>query len=137
MKKRPNLSSHACKLQKRSETAHMIAADEARKIKSKNKETYDSKVKEVKLEIRERVLVRNVGLKGKNKLADKWNEEMYVLVNQRPGVYGERQSWRQNANSARKYAIVVLCFFFQKGQVKRIQKREGRKEQIVLDQPNF
>ena len=28
-----------------------------------------------------RVLVRNVGLKGKNKLADKWQKEVYLVVN--------------------------------------------------------
>ena len=79
-------SGYASKLQKRLETAHRIAADEARKVKRKNKERYDAKVKEVKLEVGDRVLVRNVGLKGKNKLADKWDEEIYRVVSQRPGL---------------------------------------------------
>ena len=28
------------------------------------------------------MLVRNVGLKGKNKLADKWEKEVYLVVDQ-------------------------------------------------------
>ena len=28
----------------------------------------------------DRVLIRNVGLKGKNKLADKWDKDVYLIV---------------------------------------------------------
>ena len=30
----------------------------------------------------DRVLIRNVGLKGKNKLADKWEKDVYLIVEQ-------------------------------------------------------
>lgn len=79
-------SGYANKLQKRSETVHQMASAESKKIASKNKYRYDAKVKDVKLEVGDRVLVRNVGLKGKNKLADKWDEEVYVILEQRPGL---------------------------------------------------
>ena len=39
-------------------------------------ERSDAKVRETRLEPGDKVLVKNVGLKGKNKLADKWEEEM-------------------------------------------------------------
>ena len=39
-------------------------------------------VRESKLEPRDRVLVRLVGLKGKHKLSDKWEYEPYVVLSQ-------------------------------------------------------
>ena len=46
----------------------------------KNKKYYDHKVRTNKLEVGDRVLVRKVGLKGRNKLADKWEEETYLIL---------------------------------------------------------
>jgi hypothetical protein len=43
---------------------------------------YDIRVREAKLESGDRVLVRNVGLKGKHKLADKWGRDVYIVAEQ-------------------------------------------------------
>ena len=43
---------------------------------------YDSNVRESIVEVGDRVLIRNVGLKGKNKLADKRARDTYNLINQ-------------------------------------------------------
>ncbi|KAL5010560.1 hypothetical protein ScPMuIL_012865, partial [Solemya velum] len=44
------------------------------------KKNYDLKVRDSVLEVGDRVLVRNVGLKGKNKLADKWAKDPYIII---------------------------------------------------------
>lgn len=59
--------------------AYKLASKEAGRISDKNKSNYDQGVRFSRLEIGDRVLVRNVGLKGKNKLADKWDSDVYVI----------------------------------------------------------
>ena len=75
-----NPKSYAKKLRTRLKFAYDVAAKAAEKLGDKNKEYYDKKVRTNKLEVGDRVLVRKVGLKGKNKLADKWGEETYLII---------------------------------------------------------
>ena len=62
--------------------ADKAASSEAEKSASRQKEQYDSKVRESTVDIGDRVLTRKVGLKGKNKLADKWDKFPYIVVGQ-------------------------------------------------------
>ena len=66
-------------LQHRLEYAYNIASEEARKAAKKHKKYYDQKVRHVQLIPGDRVLIRKVGLKGKQKLADIWDKEPYIL----------------------------------------------------------
>ena len=67
-------------LKTRLQFAYDLAAKHAAKVSDKNKSYYDRKVRESVLEVGDRVLVRKVGLQGKQKLADKWEEEPYVVL---------------------------------------------------------
>ena len=67
-------------LKKRLEFAYKVASKEADKSASRHKTIYDYKVREATLDIGDRVFVRNVGLKGKNKLADKWDKHTYIVI---------------------------------------------------------
>ena len=69
-------------LKKRLDFAYRRASREARRQGRTHKAVYDLKVRETQLLPGDRVLVRNVGLKGKNKLADKWEKEVYLVVDQ-------------------------------------------------------
>ena len=51
-------------------------------IKKKDKKYYDQKVRHVQLMPGDRVLIRKVGLKGKQKLADIWDREPYIVKRQ-------------------------------------------------------
>jgi transposase InsO family protein len=73
-------SSYASKLHQRLQYAYRAAAEEAGKLATKNKLIYDRGVKESKLEAGDQVLVRKVGLQGTNKLADKWDTDVYVVL---------------------------------------------------------
>ncbi|KAL0154930.1 hypothetical protein M9458_049193, partial [Cirrhinus mrigala] len=44
-----------------------------------NKARYDRRVAESSLDVGDRVLVQNVRLRGKHKLADKWDSEVYIV----------------------------------------------------------
>ncbi|KAL5009606.1 hypothetical protein ScPMuIL_011911 [Solemya velum] len=60
--------------------SYKAAAHESAKNSLQQKERYDRKVREHKLEVGDRVLVRKVGLVGKQKLADKWEQEPYLVI---------------------------------------------------------
>lgn len=75
-----NQSSYASKLHKRLQIAYRRAAEEAGKMATKNKNIYDQKVRYTRLDIGDKVLIRKVGMKGTNKLSDRWDEEIYVVL---------------------------------------------------------
>ena len=72
-------STYVAKLKDRMASAFSVASSEAKRIATKNKDQYDLKVRYSKLEVGDRVLVRKVGIKGKHKLADKWDSEVYTV----------------------------------------------------------
>ena len=67
-------------MKKRLQFAYKVASKEAQKSADHNKANYDLKVREATLDVDDRVLVRLVGLKGKQKLADKWERTLYTVV---------------------------------------------------------
>ncbi len=67
------------KLKKRLDYAYKVAADEARKQSTRHKAIYDTSVRESTLDVGDRVLVRNVGIRGKHKLADRWEKDPYIV----------------------------------------------------------
>ena len=78
----PQRSHHefASAVRDRLDFAFKKATKSANKSANSNKEAYDAKVRDSVLCPNDRVLVRNVGLKGKNKLADTWEQKVYRIV---------------------------------------------------------
>ena len=72
--------SYVRKLRGRMQYTYKVAAHEIDKNAAQNKARYDLKVRESKLELGDRVLVRKVGFQGKHKLADKWEKEPYLVT---------------------------------------------------------
>lgn len=64
------------------EAAYQLAQATSAKMNQSNKERYDHKVRYHCLNPGDRVLIRNHGLKGKHKLADRWRENPYVVESQ-------------------------------------------------------
>ncbi len=62
------------------EESYSLASHRALKSAERNKIRFDKLVTNSSLEVNDRVLVRNVQLRGKHKLADKWESEVYVVV---------------------------------------------------------
>ncbi|KAL0147798.1 hypothetical protein M9458_056875, partial [Cirrhinus mrigala] len=57
-----------------------IATRNAQKLAERNKVCFDKRVTDSTLEVGDRVLVRNVRIRGKDKLVDKWESDIYVVV---------------------------------------------------------
>lgn len=75
-------SNYVSGLKTRLDYAYKVASKEARRQAKRHKRRYDLKVRNVRLEPGDRVLIRNVGIKGKHKLADRWNRDIYIVIDQ-------------------------------------------------------
>lgn len=62
------------------EESFKIASKNALKTAERSKARFDKRVIPAALEVGDRVLVRNVRLRGKHKLSDKWEQDIYVVV---------------------------------------------------------
>ena len=73
---------YVSELKKQLSTAYSIAIKEASLSKAQHKQRYDQRIRGAVIDIGDHVLVRNVGLKGKQKLADKWADTIYEVQSQ-------------------------------------------------------
>ncbi len=74
-------------LKKRLQYAYKVASDKVAESQRSNKERYDMKTRGAVVAVGDFVLVRNVGLKGAHKIADRWGEEVYKVLRQpSPGI---------------------------------------------------
>ena len=81
-------SSYVTNLRQNLHEAYEAARREAEKHAAANKKRYDLKVrvKNTDLQAGDRVLIRNLGLKGKNKLANRWNIHPYIVKKKLPDL---------------------------------------------------
>lgn len=73
-------SQYVHDLRSRLEESYKIATRNAAKTADRNKRRFDKRVVDSTLEAGDRVLVRNVRIRGKHKLADKWESGVHVVV---------------------------------------------------------
>lgn len=75
-----NHSRYVEKLKESLREAYQLAAEVATKRHQRNKRLYDQRVSFQALEVGDRVLLRNLGLRGKHKLESKWAPDPYIVV---------------------------------------------------------
>ncbi|KAK3558685.1 hypothetical protein QTP86_023232 [Hemibagrus guttatus] len=75
-------SQYVKKLKSHLEESFHIASESSKKMAERNKARYAGRVTASTLHKGDRVLVRSVRLRGKNKLADKWEGVVYVVIDQ-------------------------------------------------------
>ena len=73
-------------LKERLQLAYDAAATHSGDVHQKNKARYDMQVRGATVEIGDRVLLRNVGLKGRQKLANRWQETVFVVLGKVEGT---------------------------------------------------
>ena len=79
---RSDKSKYVTDLKKRLDFAYKTASREARRQGRRHKSVYDLRVRESQLQPGDRVLARNVGVRGKRKIADRWEKDVYLVVDQ-------------------------------------------------------
>jgi hypothetical protein len=69
-------------LRERLEASYQAATQAAEKSSARSKRRYDKKVRGSVVAVGDRVLVRHVGLRGKHKLANYWEDDVYNVIDQ-------------------------------------------------------
>lgn len=78
-------SEYVQNLRQRLHESYALAAESSRKAGERNKVRFDAKVRAAELVEGDRVLVKNVSVRGKHKLADRWERPVHVVVKQVDG----------------------------------------------------
>ncbi|KAL4007883.1 hypothetical protein ACER0C_001735 [Sarotherodon galilaeus] len=73
-------------MRKELKAAYELAESVAAKQNDNNKQRYDKRIRFTQLLPGDRVLLRNLGLQGKHKLADRWASEPYVVESKMPNL---------------------------------------------------
>lgn len=106
-------SQYVKNLRSRLKESYKLASQSARKSGERNKGRFDQRVKPSSLEAGDRVLVRNVRIRGKHKLEDKWEQEVYVVVD-RAGdlpVYSVKPESREGPIRTLHRDLLLPCGF--------------------------
>lgn len=79
-------SKYVSKMKQELQAAYQLAQATSEKMNQSNKVRYDQKVRYHSLNVGDKVLIRNLGLKGKHKLADRWSSTPHVVDSQLSGI---------------------------------------------------
>jgi len=78
--------TYIANLKDRLSVAYQKVIEESRKSAARNKQSYDSRAHQTSIQVGDLVLVRNLSIRGKHKLADHWEEDPYRVVECIPGL---------------------------------------------------
>lgn len=121
--------------------SYQLAITNAKKVADKNKRRFDMRVRESSLEIGDRVLVRNLRLRSKHKLADRWESTVYV-IQKRAGdlpVYTVCPEGREGPTRTLHRDLLLPCGFLSEGEDEPVKptpatKPRTRQTPIQLDE---
>ena len=78
--------AYIANLRDRLSVAYQKVIEESRKSAARNKQSCDSRAHQASIQVGDLVLVRNLSIRGKHKLADRWEEDPYRVVECIPGL---------------------------------------------------
>lgn len=79
-------SQYVSKMKKDLKRVYQLATEEANKVHQRNERSYDKRVSFQSLSSGDRVLIKNLGLKGKHKLQTRWSPVPYVVCEKPPNL---------------------------------------------------
>ena len=80
MEKKQPISKYIDNLKKKLRLSYDLAQKNIRKSQERQKEHYDKKVRGATVEVGDRVLVKIVAFDGRHKIADRWEEDPYIII---------------------------------------------------------
>lgn len=112
-------------LKGRLEESYRVATENALKTAERNKQGFDKRVVESTLEAGDRVLVRNVWIRAKHKLADKWESDVHTVV-KRVGdlpVYAVKPEGKDGPPRTLHRDLLLPCVFLPVAESKQSPKQ--------------
>ena len=99
------------KLKQLTAYAYETASSEAKKRAERQKGYYDYKVRYMKLEVGDRVLVKIVGLRGKQKLAHLWEHCPHVMKSQSVPAIPVYEVVKENSPDVNQEFSTAICYY--------------------------
>lgn len=134
-------SQYVSNLKSNLEESYQVAKENSHKVAEKNKKRFDKAVRESTLDVGDRVLVCNLRLRNKRKLADRWEPTVYV-VNRRMGdlpVYSVKPERGEGANRTLHRDLLLPCEFLpetekEEEKTKSSSKKPRTRQQSAIQQ---
>lgn len=111
-----NYGSTITNVQERLASAYQAATTAARQAAKHQAKGYNKKVRGSAIQIGDYVLVKNVGLKGKHKLANQWKSDKFVVIEQpNPDipVYKVKREYANDVKTLHRNMLLPLILPFQ------------------------
>ncbi len=120
--------------------SYQLATKNAKKVADKNKQRFDVRVRESTLEAGDRVLVRNLRLRQKHKLADRWESKVYI-VQKRAGdlpVYVVCPEGQDGPTRTLHRDLLLPCGFLSEEEEEVVEPKPARRLRTkqILPQPS-
>jgi hypothetical protein len=77
-----SITKYEDNLTERLRKSYQLASEAISKSQERQKDNYDLKSRGVVLEVADRILLRVVAFDGRHKLAEKWEEDPYLVISQ-------------------------------------------------------
>uniref|UniRef100_A0A8C5DDV5 Gypsy retrotransposon integrase-like protein 1 n=1 Tax=Gouania willdenowi TaxID=441366 RepID=A0A8C5DDV5_GOUWI len=134
-------------LRQRLQESYTLASKSSLKMGEKNKARFDKKVRAAELFEGDRVLVRNVNIRGKHKLADRWEQKIHVVVTRigNSPVYVVKPETGEGPRRTLHRDLLLPCGFLSAGETQetvshtdpsrkmRLRKRNAKITQVDED----
>lgn len=127
-------SEYVQNLRQRLHESYALTAENAKKSAERNKLRFDAKVRAAELIEGDRVLVKNVNIRGKHKLADKWEQSVHIVVKQIDGspVYVVRPERGNGPRRTFHRVLLLPCGFLPVGDNPEQEPKPSRAEKMNL-----
>ncbi|CAI5655207.1 unnamed protein product [Oreochromis niloticus] len=131
-------SQYVQDLKSRLEQSYEVATRIAAKVAERNKIRFDKRVSPSALGVGDRVLVRNVRIRGKHKLADKWESTVHVVVKKAGDlpVYTVRPENGEGPKRTLHRDLLLPCGFLAAPTEEHAQPKRARKPRTRQNTPN-
>ncbi|CAI5682211.1 unnamed protein product [Oreochromis niloticus] len=131
-------SQYVQDLKSRLEQSYEVATRIAAKVAERNKIRFDKRVSPSALGVGDRVLVRNVRIRGKHKLADKWESTVHVVVKKAGDlpVYTVRPENGEGPKRTLHRDLLLPCGFLAAPTEERAHPKRARKPRTRQNTPN-
>jgi len=90
--------TYISKLKDQLKYTYRLASTSQEKSAKANKKRYDRRIRGAVPVVGDRVLFKNIGLKGKHKIANKWQKEIYLIVGQNDPAIPVYQIQKESGN---------------------------------------